>query len=125
MRDSTEILNVKLPNDVSIKKWCTTIGRNVIFPELLIGCEQLLYDGLDKVTCLIVSSDVEIHEQDEMNGLSPLDGISRLEIVVRKFGVERTLDEIMEFGLKSELYLLCSRVKSLQDFIKSTNPIEV
>jgi hypothetical protein len=75
-------------------------------PELLIGCEEVLYNDKDEVKC------------------------ARVEVIVRgtskafDFNVQRenitdTLEKILEWALIQEEYEICERVKNLNEFLEN------
>ncbi len=102
MDTTKEILTVTLPENEMIYDWSRGIGKSIIFPELLIGCEELLYNDLEKVYCMkVITNESDINQE-------PVD------FVVRKDGVENTLQRILEWSLNEEEYLMCDRVVKLQ-----------
>ena len=98
MEEQKEILTINVSSEIVLKDWMAGDGVDIIFPELLVGCEELLYNNLDKVFCLRVHQD--IHEED-------------VEFVVRKESIENTLEKLMEWCLKTEHYLMCRRISNL------------
>lgn len=86
----------------------TEDGKATVMPELLIGCEEILYKDVDEVRCVRIESFVRRkHNAFDFN--------------VRKKDVADTLEKIMEWGLQEEEYLICERVKNLQEYIDKKN----
>lgn len=108
MIETKEILTIELPANTPFKKWSDGVGKSTIFTELLIGCEELLYNDLDKVYCFTIIP----------NGRR-----DNIDFVVRRGGIENTLNKIMSWGIENEQYLMCSRVKELQSFIHEPEKI--
>jgi len=105
MEQVKEILTVEVPKDSTLYDWALGDGKKIVFPELLIGCEELLYHNLKKVCCLKVIT----YE----NGRD-----DKVEFIVRKKGINHTLKKINEWALESERYLMCHRISILQDYLK-------
>ena len=105
MEEHKEIRTVEIPNDTNIYDWSLGEGKEVIFPELLIGCEELLYHDLEKVYCLKAIT----YENDRKD---PID------FIVRREGVENTLEKIHNWALDNEHYLMCRRVTNLQKVLE-------
>ena len=83
-------------------------GKATVMPELLIGCEEILYTDVNEVRCVRIESFVRRkHNAFDFN--------------VRKKDVADTLEKIMEWGLQEEEYLICERVKNLQEYIDKQN----
>jgi len=102
-----EILTVHVPKELTIFDWSRGIGKSVIFPELLVGCEELLYSDLDKVHCMkVITNEFDINKD-------PVD------FVVRRNGVKKTLQRILEWSLSQEEYLMCARVVKLQNIVNT------
>ena len=104
MEDIKEILTIEVPVNTTLYDWSQGKGKEVIFPELLIGCEELLYHDLEKVHCLKVIT-YENGREDN------------IDFVVRMDGVENTLNKMMEWGLENEKYLFCQRIQNLQTIL--------
>lgn len=104
MNEPKEILTITVPPKYSIKEWMIGDGVDTIFPELLTGCEELLYNDLDKVCCLILHQD---RFEEDVN------------FVVRKDGVENTLNKLMEWCLENEHYLMCRRIDNLKKKVET------
>ena len=103
MEEPKEILTVYIGEE-DIHTWLHGDGKPILMPELLIGCEELLYNDLEEVRC------------------------ARIEVLVRKshkafdFSVTKkdvgdTLNKILEWALGEEEYEMCQRVKELQKVI--------
>jgi hypothetical protein len=104
MDEPKTILTVYIGNS-DIFEWATDTGKPILMPELLIGCEELLYNDLVQVKCLRVESFVrESHKAYDFS--------------VTRDGCEDTLNKIMEWSLENEEYEYCQRIKSLLDYIE-------
>ena len=112
MEEPKEILTVHIPLDADIIEWTKGEGKEIVFPELLIGCEEMLYGNLEKVHCMNVVTS-EYTEQ------------RTIEIVVRLDGVENTLSKILKWSLELELYENCVRVRELQTVLKNRKVSEL
>ena len=112
MVEKKKVIVAVLAKTMNIKTWITTDeGKALIFPELLVGCEELLYNDLDKVFCMKVIT----HESHQ---LEPVD------FVVRKRGVRKTLSKILNWALENEDYETAARVRNLNDVLKKQNEKE-
>lgn len=112
MKDKKKIIVAVLPPNMTIKKWIATDdGKSIIFPELLVGCEELLYNDLDKVFCMKVIT----HESKMME---PVD------FVVRKHGIKKTLSKILDWALSLEDYETAARVRNLTDVLNKQDEAE-
>jgi hypothetical protein len=112
MTEKKKIIIAVLSKHMTIKTWIKTdAGKQLIFPELLIGCEELLYSDLDKVFCMKVIT-------HESRNLEPVD------FVVRKRGVRKTLSKILEWALEIEDYDMATRVRNLVDVLNTKHEKE-
>jgi len=100
---STDTLTVYL-GDEPIVQWIRGIGKVTMMHELLHGCEVILNGGIDSKLCVILIGEVN-HKS------------FNYYISVKLKSVSVTLDKIMEYGLESEEYELCARVKKLYEII--------
>lgn len=83
-------------------------GKTVLMPELLVGCEEVLYNEVDEVKCARIEAYVRRqHKAFDFN--------------VRRKDITDTLDKIMEWSLDTEEYEMCQRVKNLYDYIDKQN----
>ena len=104
MNEPKEILTIYIGNS-DIFEWATDTGKSLLMPELLIGCEELLYNDLLEVKCLRVES--LVREQHKAFDFS-----------IHRDGCEDTLNKIMEWALENEEYEACQRVKNLFEYIE-------
>lgn len=112
MTEKKKIIIAVLDKKMTIKSWIKTdSGKSMIFPELLLGCEELLYNDLDKVFCMKVIT-------HETRKLEPVD------FVVRRNGIVKTLSKILEWALEIEDYEMAARVRNLNDVLKKQNEKE-
>lgn len=93
--------------DTDIYEWTMGVGKSILMPELLIGCEELLYNDLDEVTCVRVEALVRGKAK-------------AFDFNVRQVGVEDTLEKIMEWSLSNEEYEMCQRVRNLNEYLEKS-----
>lgn len=109
MTEKKKVVVAVLSKKMTIKSWITTdVGKALVFPELLIGCEELLYNNLDKVFCMKVIT-------QETRNLEPID------FIVRKTGIRKTLSKILNWALEIENYEMAVRVRNLNDVLNKKN----
>ena len=107
MTEEKKILTVHI-GDTDIYEWTMGVGKQILMPELITGCEEVLYEDKDEVKC------------------------ARVECIIRKqkkafdFNVQResitdTLDKILEWAIQEEEYEICERVKNLNEFLDKEN----
>ena len=101
MTEEKEILVVYIGNQ-DIQEWTQNDGKSILMPELLIGCEELLYNDKDEITCARVEVVIRGNKK-------------AFDFSVKKSGIYDTLNKIMEWALYSEEYEICERVKNLQE----------
>jgi len=100
MDEKKKILSVYIGKN-DIFEWTNGIGKDILMPELLVGCEELLYNDLDEVMCLRVETLVRNKQVS-------------FDFKIKKDGVFETLDKIMEWALNNEEYEICQRVTNLK-----------
>lgn len=103
MTEDKKILTIYI-GKTDIYEWTMGKGKNILMPELLVGCEELLYNDLDEVKCLRVEANVRNNQK-------------AFDFSVKSDGVNETLDKIMEWALYNEEYEICERVKNLNEYI--------
>jgi hypothetical protein len=101
MDEPKKILTVYIGSN-DIFEWATDTGKSILMPELLVGCEELLYNDLLQVKCLRVESFVRGEHK-------------AFDFSITRDGYEDTLIKIMEWALENEEYEMCSRVHNLQN----------
>lgn len=106
MDESKKILTVHIGKS-DIYEWTMDKGKETLMPELLVGCEELLYNDLEEVLCIRVEAVVRGKQK-------------AFDFSVKKEGVSDTLNKIMEWALELEDYETCIRVKNLLDYITKT-----
>jgi len=79
-------------------------GKDILMPELLIGCEELLYNDLDSVKCLRVEATIR-------------NNVKAFDFFVKRQEIEDTLSKIMEWALDNEEYEMCERIKNLEEYL--------
>ena len=102
MDEPREILTVYIGNS-DIFEWATNMGKSVLMSELLVGCEELLYNELNEVKCLRVESFVRGKHM-------------AYDFSIYKDGYDETLEKIMEWALETEEYEMCQRVTELKNY---------
>ena len=102
MNEPKEILTIYIGNS-DIFEWATDKGKSVLMAELLVGCEELLYNELDEVKCLRVESFVRGKHVD-------------YDFSIYKDVYDETLKKIMEWALENEEYEMCQRVTELKTY---------
>ena len=101
MDEPKNILTIYIGN-ADIFEWATDKGKDILMPELLVGCEELIYNDLDEVKCLRVESFVRGKH-------------IAYDFSIFMDGYEDTLNKIMEWALESENYEICQRVQLLKN----------
>lgn len=109
-----EILTIEIPFDTDIYEWTRSKdGKQTIFPELLIGCEEMIYGNVDKMNCMNVIS----YESGRPE---------TIEFVVRIGTVDRTLSKILQWAVDNEYYENeCVRIRELQAIIKNRKELKL
>ena len=102
MDEPREILTIYI-GESDIFEWATDRGKSVLMSELLVGCEELLYNELNEVKCLRVESFVRGKHM-------------AYDFSIYKDGYDETLDKIMEWALENEEYEMCQRVTVLKKY---------
>lgn len=105
MDEPKKILTIHIGKN-DIYEWTMGVGKDTIMQELLIGCEELLYNKLEEVKCLRVESLVRGKQ-------------TAFDFSVKEDGVNDTLEKIMEWALQNEEYEICERVKNLMEFLQN------
>ena len=104
MDEPKKILTVHIGRN-DIFEWTMGKGKDILMPELLVGCEELLYNDLDEVRCLRVETEIRGKQK-------------AFDFSVKSEGVHDTLSKIMDWALENEEYETCARVKGLLDFLE-------
>ena len=103
MEEPKKILTVHIGKN-DIFEWTMGKGKEVLMPELLVGCEELLYNDLEESMCLRVETQIRGNQK-------------AFDFSVKKEGVRDKLDKVMEWSLETENYEMCQRVKNLLDYL--------
>lgn len=103
MTNDNTILTVYIGN-VDIQDWVLGPGKKTIMPELLSGCEELIYNNKEVVHCIRVESSFG-NKRTSFRFDTTTDSVLN------------SLDKIMEWALNEEEYEMCQRVKNLQEYI--------
>jgi hypothetical protein len=104
MDEPKKILTVHI-GKIDSWAWAIGGGKDILMPELLVGCEELLYNDLDEVMCLRVEAEIRGKQK-------------AFDFSVKAEGVHHTLDKIMNWALENEEYESCSRVRDLLKFLE-------
>jgi hypothetical protein len=104
MDEPKSILHIYI-GDTDIFEWTMGVGKETLMPELLVGCEELLYNDLEEVRCVRVEATIRGKKK-------------AFDFNVRRIGVGDTLEKIMEWALGNEEYEMCQRVQSLNEFLE-------
>jgi hypothetical protein len=104
MDEPRKILTIHIGQN-DIYEWTMNVGKERLMPELLVGCEELLYNDLDEVLCVRVESLIRGKQK-------------AFDFSVKQDGVTDTLEKIMEWALETEEYEMCTRVKNLFEYIE-------
>ena len=107
MEEPKTILTVYI-GETDIYEWSMGIGKTVLMPELLVGCEEVLYNDLAEVKCARVEAVIRGKPK-------------AFDFSVRKTHIQDTLDKILEWALYEEKYELCERVKILNEYLEDKN----
>lgn len=102
MDEKKKILSVYIGRN-DIFEWTQGKGKDILMPELLVGCEELLYNDLDEVLCLRVESLVRENQVS-------------FDFKITKNGVNEILDKVMEWAIDNEEYEICQRIKLLKSY---------
>ena len=102
MDEKKKILSVYIGRN-DIFEWTQGKGKDILMPELLVGCEELLYNDLDEVLCLRVESLVRENQVS-------------FDFKITKNGVNETLYKVMEWAIDNEEYEICQRIKLLKSY---------
>lgn len=107
MEEPKTILTVYI-GDTDIYEWTMGVGKTVLMPELLVGCEEVLYNDTDEVKCARVEAIIRGKPK-------------AFDFNVTYDGIEDTLDKIMGWALQEEMYEMCQRVQNLQEYLENQN----
>ena len=87
-----------------VSEWLKDDGKRYLMPELLAGCERLLWIEENELKVFRVEAFVR--------------GQSKaFDFFVRRHEMNDTLDKIMEWAIDEEEYEMCERVKNVQDVL--------
>jgi len=105
MIEEKKILTIHIGN-TDIYEWTMSEGKRTLMPELLVGCEELLYNDLDEVKCVRVEAQIRKEKK-------------AFDFNVQRKSVEDTLDKILQWALYEEEYEICERVKNLNNYVEN------
>lgn len=105
MTEEKRIPTIHIGN-TDIFEWTMNQGKKIIMPELLVGCEELLYNDLDTVKCIRVEALVR--------------GKSKaFDFNIDRTHIDDTLGKILNWALDEEEYEMCERVKNLNEYLEN------
>jgi len=104
MTEEKKIRTIYIGN-TDIYEWTMNEGKEYLMPELLIGCEELLYNDLDEVKCVRVEAIIRKEKK-------------AFDFNVLRKNIGDTLDKILEWSLNEEEYEMCERVKNLNEYLE-------
>ena len=105
MTSEKAILTIYI-GETDIYEWTMAEGKRIIMPELLIGCEELLYNELESVKCLRVEAFIRGDNK-------------AFDFFVKRNEIEDTLSKIMDWAHAEEEYEVCERVKNLNEYLEN------
>lgn len=97
----SDILTVYL-GDTPIEEWLHGVGKCIIMPHLLHGCELIMKGKSETKLCVILISEINFRTFN-------------YHISVKRKSISDTLDKIMKYSLENEEYLMCARIEKLRN----------
>lgn len=94
--------------ETDIFEWTQGAGKPILMPELLCACEELLYNDLLEIKAARIEASIRGKKK-------------AFDFMVKRSGIDDTLEKIMNWALGEEEYEMCSRVKNLQEFLDKEN----
>jgi hypothetical protein len=88
--------------NTDIFEWTQGVGKEMLMPILLEGCERLIDEDIDELPCAIINALVNKKAKD-------------FEFSVQKNNIGDTISKILEWSLQNEEYEMCQRVKELEE----------
>jgi len=88
--------------NTDIFEWTQGVGKDMLMPLLLEGCDRLINEKLDELPCAIINA---IEDNTPKN----------FEFSVHKNHISETLDKIMGWAIGEEEYEMCQRIKELEE----------
>tara|TARA_Y100000389_G_scaffold93784_1_gene90423 strand:- start:2771 stop:3088 length:318 start_codon:yes stop_codon:yes gene_type:complete len=88
--------------NTDIFEWTQGVGKEMLMPILLEGCERLLDDELDELPCAIINALVNNKAKD-------------FEFSVQRKNIQDTISKIFEWSIQNEEYEMCQRIKELEE----------
>jgi hypothetical protein len=98
-----DILTIYLGDD-DMETWVRGVGKSIIMPSLLHGCEVIVKTKIETKLCVLIITEIDFKT-------------FKYHISVRRASMEDTLDKIMDWALSSEEYEMCARVQKLQTIL--------
>ena len=105
MLDSKGLFTVYI-GETDIFEWTQGVGKSIMMPELLCSCEKLLYDDLLEIKAVRVEASIKGNKKS-------------FDFLVKRDGIDDTLEKIMNWAISEEEYEMCQRVKNLQDYLNN------
>jgi hypothetical protein len=107
MTEDKEVLTIYL-GETDIYEWTQGVGKTVLMPELLVGCEEVLYNDIDEVHCARIEAIVRGNSK-------------AFDFNVQRKNITDTIEKILTWALQEEEYEICERVKNLNEFLENKN----
>lgn len=105
MTEENKVLTIHIGEN-DIFEWTQGVGKTILMPELLIGCEEILYNDVDEVKCARIETVIRGNSK-------------AFDFNVQRENITDTLEKILEWGLQEEEYEICERVKNLNEFLEN------
>ena len=90
--------------ETDVQEWTQGVGKHILMPVLFKVVQELLDSDEDEM----IAARIEFLLRGNPKAYN---------FVVKKDGIDDTLDKIMGWALDEEHYEMCSKVKSLQESI--------
>lgn len=103
MIEKEKIFTVHI-GDTDIYEWTQGVGKDILMPKLLDGCERILNEELDELKC----ARIEVTLRGKQKAF---------DFAVQRNHIDDTLSKIMEWALDTENYEMCQRVQKIENQI--------
>lgn len=88
--------------NTDIFEWTQGVGKEMLMPILLKGCERLIDEEIDELPCARINALVNHKSKD-------------FEFSVQRKNINDTISKILEWSLQNEEYEMCQRIKELEE----------
>jgi len=106
--DEKDRLFVAYIGETDIYEWSQGVGKTIMMPELLKACEKLVDEDLLEIKAVRVEAVIKGKKKS-------------FDFLVKRSGLDDTLEKIMGWSLQEEEYEMCQRVKNLQEKLDKEN----